>query len=543
MIRPSLITTLGFLLGFMILFNSCNTKEEKPVIDYSKFSDQERRLPENALASMSVAEGLLLNLFASEPMVVNPTNMAIDARGRIWVCEGRNYRLFANPDNTYDDKGDRILILEDTDHDGVADTSKVFYQGEDINSALGIVVLGDKVIVSASPNIMVFTDTDGDDVPDSKEIMFSGMEGVNHDHGAHAFIFGPDGRLYFNYGNEGRHLLDKDGNQITDIHGEKIDASGQPYQQGMAFRCEMDGSNVEVLGNNFRNPYELAIDSYGGLWQSDNDDDGNRGTRINFLMEYGNYGYKDKVTGVSWQERRVGWSDSIPLRHWHLNDPGTVPNLLQTGSGSPCGMIIYEGDLLPTRYHNQLIHAEPGHNVVRSYIVENDGAGYKASIEDIITSKDDWFRPEEVTVAPDGSLFISDWYDEGVGGHKAEDIARGRIYHLSTKKDYAPPKFDFSSGEGATEGLLSNNMDVFYRSWQKLHEMGEAAEPFLDKITEQGDIAKARALWLGARIPSKSALYLNKALTDKNPNIRMQGLRMARYVAVNNITEYVAKVV
>lgn len=540
--KPFLVPIVGSLLGFTLLFNSCKPGEEKPQIDFSTLSEQEKRLPQNALASMSVADGMTLNLFASEPMVVNPTNIAIDARGRIWVCEGRNYRLFANPDNPYDDKGDRILILEDTDQDGIADTVKVFYQGEDVNSALGIVVLGNKVIVSASPNILVFTDVDGDDVPDTKEIMFSGMKGVDHDHGAHAFIFGPDGRLYFNYGNEGQHLLDRDGDQIVDIHGEKINASGKPYHQGMAFRCEMDGSNVEVLGHNFRNPYELVIDSYGGLWQSDNDDDGNRGTRINFLMEYGNYGYRDKMTGASWHERRVGWSDSIPLRHWHLNDPGTVPNLLQTGSGSPTGMVFYEDVLLPEKYRNQMIHTEPGHNVVRSYIVEDDGAGYKAYIENMVTSTDDWFRPDDVAVAPDGSLFISDWYDGGVGGHKAEDIARGRIYHLTTKQGYTPPKYDFSSGEGAAEGLLSNNMDVFYRSWQKLHEMQEAAEPFLNEISKKGDVAKARALWLGAMIPSKSTIYLNRAITDSNPKIRMQGLRMVRYVAADEITDYVAKV-
>src|SRR5690606_13733996 len=321
------------------------------------------------------------------------------------------------------------------------------------------------------------------------------------------------------------------------------DASGKAYREGMAFRSEMDGSDVEVLGHNFRNPYELVIDSYGGLWQSDNDDDGNRGTRINFLMEYGSYGYKDKVTGASWQERRVGWSDSIPLRHWHLNDPGTVPNLLQTGSGSPTGMVLYEGVLLPEKYRNQLIHTEPGHNVVRSYIVDNDGAGYKAHIQNIITSKDDWFRPDDVTVAPDGSLFISDWYDGGVGGHKAEDIARGRIYHLSTKKGYESPKFDFSSGEGAAEGLLSNNMDVFYRAWQKLHGMGTAAEPFLSELMEKGGTTKARALWLGAKIPAKASEYIDMALSDKDPRFRKQGLRMARYIAPKNITDYVAKVV
>ncbi len=78
------------------------------------------------MASMKLIEGSELELFASEPMISNPTNMAIDAKGRIWICEGKNYRLFANPNNSYQDKGDRILILEDTDHDGKADRSKSF---------------------------------------------------------------------------------------------------------------------------------------------------------------------------------------------------------------------------------------------------------------------------------------------------------------------------------------------------------------------------------------------------------------------------------
>ena len=536
------LAPLFLVLATTFLF-SCKTKDKEPVVDYESLTNQDKRLPENAMASMNVSDGLEMNLFASEPMIANPTNMAVDAKGRVWICEGTNYRLFANPDNPYDKKGDRIVILEDKDGDGVAETSKVFYQGEDINSALGIAVLGNKVIVSVSPDIFVFTDNDGDDVPDSKEIMFSGIEGVDHDHGAHAFVFGPDGRLYFNYGNQGHHLMDKDGDTIVDVHGEKIDASGNPYRQGMAFRSEMDGSNVEVLGNNFRNPYELAVDSYGGLWQSDNDDDGNRGVRINFLMEYGNYGYRDKITGADWRERRVGWSDSIPLRHWHLNDPGTVPNLLQTGSGSPTGMIVYEGDLLPELYKNQLVHTEPGHNVVRSYIVDKSGAGYRARIENMVTSKDDWFRPDDVAVAPDGSLFITDWYDGGVGGHKAEDVDQGRVYHLSTHKSYEPKEFDFSSGEGAAEGLLSDNMDVFYQSWQKLHNMGPEAEPLLTELISKGGIAKARALWLGAKIPAKASAYINRALVDKEPQFRMQGIRMARYVASEHLTDYVAKVV
>lgn len=528
------------VLGFT--FNSCEEKKAFNT-DFTTLSEAEKRRTEYALASMDVAEGLQLELFASEPMLANPTNMAIDSKGRIWICEGTNYRAFANPNLSYDNKGDRILILEDIDGDGLADTSKVFYQGKDVNSALGIAVLGSKVIVSASPNVFVFSDENGDDIPESKEVLFTGIEGVDHDHGMHAFVFGPDGRLYFNYGNNGKQLLDKNGNPIWDLNGNEIRADGQPYREGMAFRMEMDGSNVEVLGHNFRNPYELAIDSYGGLWQSDNDDDGNRATRINYLMEYGNYGYKDLITGQDWRERRTGWEEEIPKRHWHLNDPGTVPNLLQTGSGSPSGMLVYEDNLLPEIFRGQLIHTDPGHNVVRSYTVAEKGSGYQATVVNMVKSKDNWFRPDDVCVAPDGSLFISDWYDGGVGGHKVDDIVRGRIYRLSLKKGYKPPTFDLSTGAGAAKGLQSGNMDVFYRSWNKLRTMGVAAEPFLKKLIDKGGIAKARALWLGARLSLKPDKYIDLALSDADSKFRVQGIRMARYLANDELEYFLTKVV
>ena len=529
------------ILLFLLIVSACESPI--PNIDFDTLSEEEKRMPKNALASMDVVEDLELQLFASEPMITNPTNMAIDARGRVWVCEGRNYRLFANPDNPYDKKGDRILILEDTNGDGKADTSKVFYQGEDINSALGIAVLGNKIIVSVSPNVFVFTDKNGDDVPDSKELLFSGIEGVDHDHGVHAFVFGPDGRLYFNFGNNGAQLFDSKGNPVIDIHGKEINNSGNPFREGMAFRTQLDGSQVEVLGYNFRNPFELTVDSHGGLWQSDNDDDGNRATRINYLMEYGNYGFKDKLSGENWRQRRTGWHTEIPKRHWHLNDPGTVPNLLQTGSGSPCGILVYEDGLLPERFQNQLIHAAPGHNVVRSYKISNQGAGYTAQIENLVKSRDDWFRPSDVTVAPDGSLFITDWYDGGVGGHKAEDLARGRVYRLSTSGSYRPTTYNFSTGEGAMAGLLSDNMDVFYQSWQKLHAMGEGAEPYLKDLISKGGTAKARALWLATLIPSRANDYLQMALQDEAAKFRIQGIRMARYVAGKHLTDYLQQMV
>src|SRR6266404_5296592 len=124
-----------------------------------------------------VAEGLEATLFASEPMLVNPADMDIDERGRVWITEGANYRKWANP--PLRPEGDRIVILEDTDGDGKADKETTFYQGTDINTALGICVLGKKVIVSCAPNVFVFTDEDGDGKADKKEILFTGIRVCN----------------------------------------------------------------------------------------------------------------------------------------------------------------------------------------------------------------------------------------------------------------------------------------------------------------------------------------------------------------------------
>ncbi len=492
--------------------------------------------PKYALAGLKTAGGLETTLFAAEPMLVNPTNIDVDAKGRVWVCEAYNYRP-AITGNPIHEAGDRIVILEDQNGDGKADVSKVFYQGKDLESPLGIWVMGNKVIVSNSPHVYVFTDTDGDDKADKKEILFTGISGQQHDHGMHAFVFGPDGKWYFNFGNEGKQIRDKNGKAIFDrTTGKAIDT--QNYRQGMVFRCNPDGSEMEVLGQNFRNNYEVAVDSYGTLWQSDNDDDGNKGVRINYVMQNGNFGYTDEMTGAGWQANRTNIEPEIPKRHWHLNDPGAVPNLLQTGAGSPTGIIVYEGNLLPAPYQNQLIHCDAGPNVLRSYAVEKDGAGYKATINPIIEGvRDQWFRPSDVCVAPDGSLLVSDWYDPGVGGHQAGDQNRGRIFRVApTNTPYTVPKTDVSTTEGAITALQSPNMSVRYMGWTKLHELGEKAEKSLTKLYKTSDNPrmKARALWLLSQLPNGQK-HIETALKDANPDLQITALRAARELKIDII--------
>src|SRR6478736_4985584 len=359
--RAFYFVNLAVISSFFLL--SCNGKSGSEASDQQamdSLTEEQRHLPENALRGLEVGDGLEVVPVATEPMLKNPTNMDVDDRGRIWITEAFNYRpaINGNPTNP---AGDRIIILEDLNGDGHADTTKVFYQGPEINAPLGVAVMGNRVIVSQSPYVWVFYDDNGDDKADRKEILFQGISGEQHDHGVHAFTFGADGKLYFNMGNAGEQLRDKNNKPVLDQDGDVI--SQKKYRQGMVFRCDLDGSHVECLGQNFRNPYEVAVDSYGTLWQSDNDDDGNRGVRINYVMEYGNYGYKDEMTGASWQTPRENLEKEIPEQHWHLNDPGVVPTMLLTGAGSPTGICVYEGTLLPEIFRNQVIHCDAGPNL------------------------------------------------------------------------------------------------------------------------------------------------------------------------------------
>jgi putative membrane-bound dehydrogenase-like protein len=501
-----------------------------------KGAPKERSGPEAAaqqVKQMKVADGLEVSLFASEPMLVNPADMDIDSKGRVWITEGANYRLFQKWGKLRPE-GDRILILEDTDGDGRADKQTVFYQGNDINSALGICVLGNKVIVSCAPNVFVFTDENGDGVSDKKEVLFTGISGVDHDHGVHAFVFGPDGKLYFNMGNAGNQIKRPDGSPVKDRFGNEVNIKGNPYRQGLVFRCNMDGSDFEVLGHNFRNNYEVCVDSLGTLWQSDNDDDGNKGVRINYVMDYGNFGYTDEMTGAGWGQKRSNLEDEIPRRHWHLNDPGVVPTMLLTGAGSPTGILFYEGKLLPEKFQHQIIHCDAGVRVVRSYSVTRDGAGYKAEINDILSSEDSWFRPSDVCTAPDGSIYVADWNDAGVGGHYMADqkleTMTGRVYRVAPKgnKPSVPP-LDLSSSEGCVKALQSPNGATRYLAWTALHEMQGKEESSLQKLWKSDDtFMRARAFNLLARVKGNEMEYLDQAIKDKNPDIRNLALRYER---------------
>ncbi|MEY2879665.1 MAG: hypothetical protein RLZZ15_2045, partial [Verrucomicrobiota bacterium] len=277
-----------------------------------------------------VPEGFEVTLWAKSPLFRNPTNMDIDAQGRIWVTEGANYRRHKDRVK----EGDRVVILSDTDGDGVADKSEVFVQEAPLIAPLGMSVIDNQVIVSNTPDLIVYTDVDGDGKfdgrVDKREVLLTGFNGRNHDHSLHSVTFGPDGKWYFNQGNCGALFTDRSGktfrvggpyNPVSNgggdslyswtppqIGGAKSD-DGHVYTGGFTVRMNPDGTHAEIIGYGYRNSYEQTITSFGDVFQNDNDDP--PACRTSFLMEYGDFGFFSKDGQRTWgADRRPG--QSIP---------------------------------------------------------------------------------------------------------------------------------------------------------------------------------------------------------------------------------------
>lgn len=471
-----------------------------------------------------------IELWAHSPMLYNPTGMDVDAEGNVWVTESLNYRRFrgSNKLNKSFPNGDRVSILTDSDGDGKADQSHVFVQDKDLVAPLGLAVLDNKVYVSCAPNLLVYTDVNRNlkfDEGDIKEVFLTGFGGKDHDHSLHKMEAGPDGRFYINTGNAGPHRVkDKSGWELRASSWYKAARSkdkndsilrsddNRVYTGGVMLSIKEDGTDMKILGHNFRNPYGHSVDSFGSIWMNDNDD--TQSCRTTWIMRYSNLGYSSEDGSETWQAgKRPG--QTIPTAHWRQDDPGTTPSGHVYGNASPTGMVYLEtGD-------GMLLSCEAGQNVIWGYKRKRQGAGFEMKgvpflsstgiqdpnykWKDLPKDVNKWFRPSDIVVGTDGSIFISDWFDPTVGGHlQNERGGLGAIYRISPiDKKLKTPRYDFDTLEGAITALNSPAVNVRFKARKhilKEEDKSKILTGLKKNFDASSKFTQARRIWLIAEL-------------------------------------------
>ncbi|MEX2185846.1 MAG: PVC-type heme-binding CxxCH protein [Pirellulales bacterium] len=355
---------------------------------------------------------LAFELFAAEPQIVTPTGIAVDEKGRVLCIESHTH---FRPNNYDGPPADRIQRYEDTDGDGRADRITTFHEGERHSMSLAVYRDG-SVIVATRREVFRLRDNDDDGKADERTTLVKLETKGDYPHnGLSGFAFDYAGNIYFGFGeNLGEPY------EITGSDGAKLSGGGEG---GHVYRCGPDGEKLHQIASGFWNPFHVATDSFGRLFAVDNDPDARPPCRLLHVVEGGDYGFRF----------RLGRRGTHPFQSWNGEVPGTLPMLSGTGE-APSGVIAYESDGLPEEYLGDLLLTSWGEHRIERHTLTPRGASYGSKMKTIVQGGQD-FRPVGIALAPDGSLYVSDWVKKDYNLHK-----HGRIWRLRWKDAPKPER-------------------------------------------------------------------------------------------------------
>lgn len=477
--------------------------------------------PKEAVESMTLMDGYKASAWAGEPMVTQPIAFCWDDRGRLWVAENRDYE---SRGDGFSNSGDsRIVILEDTNHDGFADSRKIFLEGIPFPSAIAVGF--DGLFLGAPPNLLFVPDKNGDDVADTEdiEVLLTGW-GIRDRHETiNSFHWGPDGWLY---GLEGFATPSKIRKPIGKgkIYGHKdsfpedlLEAEGVDINGGV-WRYHPTKKQFEVVAHGFSNPWGIDYDKKGQLFIT--------ACVIPHLFHVIPGGIYHRQGGQHFNPYVYSDIKTI-VDHRHRSAHG--------------GARIYQSDALPEIHQNRLFMANIHEHAVLSDILESQGSGFVAHHgDDFLQANNAQWIGFSMEVGPSGDLYVLDWHDADICGKEVLNKETGRIFRISPTNSLAKNwKGRYSNLQNMTDMQLaelqtsksdwhSRRARVLLQNRATKKSISSTSLSYLKKLFTEGDNSdyRLRAMWTLHITNNFTQKSLHKALTDTDEYVRAWAIQM-----------------
>jgi putative membrane-bound dehydrogenase-like protein len=462
-----------------------------------------------ALARMSLPKGFHAELFAAEPDVTQPIAMAVDEAGRLWVVEAHSY-----PQKRPEGQGlDRIVVFTDADGDGRFDQRTQFLAG--LNLTSGIAVGFGGVFVGQAPNLLFVPDRNHDLVPDGPpEALLDGWHWEDTHETLNAFRWGPDGWLYGCHGVFTHSLVGKPG---------APESERQPLNAAV-WRYHPTQQTFEVFAHGTSNPWGVDFDEHGQAFVT--------ACVIPHLFHMIQGAVYDRQAGNHFSPFVYADIETIAdHRHWQGNQPhsGNGVSDQQGGGHAHCAALLYRGGRWPQQYDGGLLMVNLHGHRLNHDVLTRQGSGFVGSHgPDFLRSNDQSFLGTALAHAPDGNVYLLDWYDDQTCHHskiEAWDRSNGRIYKLCYGTQKESPRDLGALADGELVPLLFAANEYTATTARRLlqERRAIAVAPAVLAELNRADLAepqRLRALWALHTLGSLSDRELGERLGDRHEYVR-----------------------